>query len=101
MVDERFGPSLPVRWALVEALEATPQCSSQWLELLLEMTPVTDAARVERLAYLLGACRAHRAGRLVELETRGIEFQAAMLEQTADIGLRTAHQLLVLEVQHP
>src|SRR6516164_10518819 len=84
-----------------EALETVPERLPQRLELWLEVPPVTDPGAVERLAHLLGACRAHGAARLVEAEAGRFIWQPAMGEQPANAYLRIAHQLLVLNVQHP
>src|SRR6516165_8747392 len=84
---------------LWEAPQTISERPPQRLELLLEMPPVPDTARVERLAHLLGAGCAHRALGLVEVETGGVELQAAVLEQFADAGLGILYELLVLHVQ--
>src|SRR5580700_5707961 len=75
-----------------KAFQAVTKRLSQRLELLLKVSPVADAGRVERLPNLFGARRAHRALRLVEAKTGGLEAEPAVLEQAAHLSLRLAHQ---------
>src|SRR6202035_704163 len=61
-----------------KASEAVRQCAAQRFKLLLEVTPVSHPRRIQRLANLFGARRAHRAPRLVEAEAGGFESQPAV-----------------------
>ena len=64
------------------------------------MPPVADARGVEGLPHLFGAGRTHRTARFVKGQARRFEGQPAVLKQPADIRLRIAHELLVLNTQH-
>src|ERR1700687_4463916 len=81
-----------------EALQAIAKTQSQGLEFMGEVPPVADARGIQRLPYLFGTCRAHRPLGRMEAEAGRLERQAAMREQAANVRLRIADQILVLQM---
>ena len=65
----------------------------------LELPPLIQPGRIDRLADLFGACRAHRPFRLVEVHAGLFEGQAAMVENTADFAFEIGHDILMLNAQ--
>src|SRR5579859_4595630 len=65
----------------------------------IETAPLVEALLVYRLAHLLRARRSHASLRLIELEARRLELEAAELEDTAHVGIEIFDHILVIHAQ--
>src|SRR5690242_19114386 len=77
---------------------------AQTLAQTIQLVAVQLAARgiaSDRLSHLRGARQAlHGTRGLVEIEARGIEGQAAEVQQSANFGIRVSDKRFVSEVHH-
>src|SRR5216683_2022482 len=83
-----------------ETRDQRPQHVLQRLEPRLEMAPLVEPILEDGLTDLLGACSSHAAPRLVVLEALRLEFEAAEIEQPADIALQVLDDFFVLHPQY-
>ena len=77
------------------------ECGFQVTEPRLEMPPLIEARRADRLAHLFRTGGADRPRGQVRREARGLERQPAPFEQPADLGFRIGDQRLVPDPDHP
>src|ERR1700686_1988803 len=96
-VRERHGDDSA--WVPASARRQIPERVFQRREPRLEVSPLVDALFVYGLAHLFGTRRAHAALGLVELQTRGLELEAAELEYPPDVALEALDYVLVLDTQ--
>src|SRR6185436_20803894 len=77
-----------------------PQRTFEWVEPLLEMSPLIHAGPVDGLADLLGARGSHGALVLEEAQAFWLERKPAVVEQAPHLGLDIVDHLLVLNAMY-
>src|SRR5256885_8554430 len=97
----RFGGPRALRSSIsrTSAAGKLGKGSPQGSEPGLEVTPLVEPLPVNRLADLLGTCRADTALGLVELEARRLKVEPDEVQNPSNLMLEVVDQLLVLHAQ--